>query len=100
MQKFTVHTGLAVPLDSANIDTDQIIPKQFLLAVDRLGFGAHLFHDWRYLDDAETKMPVRISGGVTGVRHGDTIEAAIDRADVGLYESKNAGKGTVTVHDA
>ena len=55
MQKFTVHTGLAVPLDSANIDTDQIIPKQFLLAVDRLGFGAHLFHDWRYLDDAETK---------------------------------------------
>ncbi len=55
MQKFTVHTGIAVPLDSANIDTDQIIPKQFLLAVDRKGFGAHLFHDWRYLDDAETK---------------------------------------------
>ena len=55
MQKFTVHKGVAVPLDSANIDTDQIIPKQFLLAVDRNGFGAHLFHDWRYLDDAETK---------------------------------------------
>ena len=54
MQKFTVHTGVAVPLDSANIDTDQIIPKQFLLAVDRNGFGKHLFHDWRYLDDAET----------------------------------------------
>lgn len=52
------------------------------------------------LDDAETKMPVRISGGVTNVRHGDTIEEAIDRADVGLYASKNAGKGTVTVHDA
>ena len=45
MQKFTVHKGVAVPLDSANIDTDQIIPKQFLLAVDRNGFGAHLFHD-------------------------------------------------------
>ena len=55
MQKFTVHKGVAVPLDSANIDTDQIIPKQFLLAVDRNGFGKHLFHDWRYLDDAETK---------------------------------------------
>ena len=55
MQKFTVHTGVAVPLDSANIDTDQIIPKQFSLAVDRNGFGKHLFHDWRYLDDAETK---------------------------------------------
>jgi len=55
MQKFTVHEGVAVPLDSANIDTDQIIPKQFLLAVNRKGFGVHLFHDWRYLDDAETK---------------------------------------------
>lgn len=54
MQKFTVHEGLAVPLDSANIDTDQIIPKQFLLAVNRKGFGVHLFHDLRYKDDAET----------------------------------------------
>lgn len=56
MQKFTVHEGVAVPLDSANIDTDQIIPKQFLLAVSRKGFGKHLFHDWRYLDEAETKL--------------------------------------------
>ncbi|MDY6323228.1 MAG: 3-isopropylmalate dehydratase small subunit [Succinivibrio sp.] len=55
MEKFTVHEGVAVPLDSANIDTDQIIPKQFLLAVSRKGFGKHLFHDWRYLDDAETQ---------------------------------------------
>lgn len=56
MQKFTVHEGVAVPLNSANIDTDQIIPKQFLLAVSRKGFGVHLFHDWRYLDDAETRL--------------------------------------------
>ncbi len=55
MEKFTLYEGVAVPLDSANIDTDQIIPKQFLLAVSRKGFGKHLFHDWRYLDDAETK---------------------------------------------
>lgn len=55
MQKFTIHEGITVPMDSANVDTDQIIPKQFLLAVDRDGFGQHLFHDWRYLDDAETK---------------------------------------------
>lgn len=55
MEKFTTHKGVAVPLDSANIDTDQIIPKQFLLAVNRKGFGVHLFHDWRYLDDAETR---------------------------------------------
>lgn len=52
MQAFTTHTGLAVIIDSANIDTDQIIPKQFLSKVTRDGFGVHLFHDWRYLDDA------------------------------------------------
>jgi len=52
MQPFTRHTGLAVMIDSANIDTDQIIPKQFLSKVTRDGFGVHLFHDWRYLDDA------------------------------------------------
>ncbi|WP_108944767.1 3-isopropylmalate dehydratase small subunit [Shewanella halifaxensis] len=52
MQPFTKHTGLAVILDSANVDTDQIIPKQFLSKVTRDGFGVHLFHDWRYLDDA------------------------------------------------
>ncbi len=52
MQPFTKHTGLAVIIDSANVDTDQIIPKQFLSKVTRDGFGIHLFHDWRYLDDA------------------------------------------------
>ncbi|MCL1115172.1 MULTISPECIES: 3-isopropylmalate dehydratase small subunit [Shewanella] len=55
MQAFTAHTGLAVVIDSANIDTDQIIPKQFLSKVTRDGFGVHLFHDWRYLDDAGDK---------------------------------------------
>ena len=55
MQKFTTHEGLAVPLDAANVDTDQIIPKQFLQAVTRTGFGVHLFNDWRYLDEAGTK---------------------------------------------
>ncbi|WP_127957392.1 3-isopropylmalate dehydratase small subunit [Serratia microhaemolytica] len=52
MAKFTQHTGLVVPLDAANVDTDAIIPKQFLQKVTRTGFGKHLFHDWRYLDDA------------------------------------------------
>ncbi|ARD20722.1 3-isopropylmalate dehydratase small subunit [Shewanella japonica] len=52
MQAFTQHTGLAVAIDSTNIDTDQIIPKQFLSKVTRDGFGVHLFHDWRYLDEA------------------------------------------------
>lgn len=50
-EKFTQHTGLVVPLDAANVDTDAIIPKQFLQKVTRVGFGAHLFNDWRFLDD-------------------------------------------------
>lgn len=52
MSGFKQHTGLVVPLDTANIDTDAIIPKQFLQKVTRTGFGKHLFHDWRFLDDA------------------------------------------------
>ena len=52
MQEFKQHTGLAAPLDAANVDTDQIIPKQFLQKVSKLGFGKHLFHDWRFQDDA------------------------------------------------
>ena len=56
MSGMTQHTGQAVPLDQANIDTDQIIPKQFLTAVTRKGYGKHLFHDWRYLD-LEEKVP-------------------------------------------
>src|SRR5499433_2854735 len=47
MQPFRTHTGLAVPLDRVNIDTDQIIPKQFLKRIERTGFGEFLFHDWR-----------------------------------------------------
>lgn len=52
MEKFSQHTGLVVPLDAANVDTDQIIPKQFLQKTERVGFGQHLFHDWRYLDSS------------------------------------------------
>ncbi|HRH46119.1 MAG TPA: 3-isopropylmalate dehydratase small subunit [Pyrinomonadaceae bacterium] len=51
MNKFTTHTGLAVPLYQANIDTDQIIPKQFLKSIKRTGFGANLFNDWRFNAD-------------------------------------------------
>ncbi|KOC88899.1 3-isopropylmalate dehydratase small subunit [Winslowiella iniecta] len=50
--KFTQHSGIVAPLDAANVDTDAIIPKQFLQKVTRTGFGVHLFNDWRYLDDA------------------------------------------------
>ena len=52
--KFTQHTGIVAPLDAANVDTDAIIPKQFLQKVTRTGFSQHLFHDWRFEDDAGT----------------------------------------------
>ena len=51
MQTFTTHTGLVVPMDRSNVDTDQIIPKQFLKRIERTGFGQFLFFDWRFLDD-------------------------------------------------
>jgi 3-isopropylmalate/(R)-2-methylmalate dehydratase small subunit len=53
MEKFTVHEGLVVPLDRANVDTDAIIPKQFLKSILRTGFGVNLFDEWRYLDHGE-----------------------------------------------
>ena len=53
MQPFRKHTGLCVPLNRINVDTDQIIPKQFLKRIERTGFGAYLFHDWRFRDNGE-----------------------------------------------
>ncbi|WP_298610155.1 3-isopropylmalate dehydratase small subunit [uncultured Thiothrix sp.] len=56
MEKFTVHTGLVVPLDRANVDTDAIIPKQYLKSIKRTGFGPTLFDDWRYTEPGEPGM--------------------------------------------
>jgi 3-isopropylmalate/(R)-2-methylmalate dehydratase small subunit len=56
MQAFTVHRGLVAPLDRANVDTDAIIPKQFLKSIKRTGFGPNLFDAWRYLDRGEPGM--------------------------------------------
>jgi 3-isopropylmalate/(R)-2-methylmalate dehydratase small subunit len=55
MLPFRVHTGLVAPLDMPNVDTDQIIPKQFLKRVARTGFGEFLFYDWRYEDDGRPR---------------------------------------------
>jgi len=51
MTPFTTHTGLVAPMDRSDVDTDQIIPKQFLKRIERTGFGQFLFFDWRFLDD-------------------------------------------------
>jgi 3-isopropylmalate/(R)-2-methylmalate dehydratase small subunit len=56
MQKFTVLHGLVAPLDRPNVDTDAIIPKQFLKSIKRSGFGPNLFDEWRYLDHGEPGM--------------------------------------------
>ena len=53
MQAFTVHKGLVAPMDRENVDTDAIIPKQFLKSIARTGFGPNLFDEWRYLDKGE-----------------------------------------------
>jgi 3-isopropylmalate/(R)-2-methylmalate dehydratase small subunit len=56
LEAFTVHEGLVAPLDRANVDTDAIIPKQFLKSIHRSGFGPNLFDEWRYLDHGEPGM--------------------------------------------
>jgi 3-isopropylmalate/(R)-2-methylmalate dehydratase small subunit len=56
MQPFTVHQGIVAPIDRANVDTDAIIPKQFLKSIKRSGFGPNLFDEWRYLDHGEPGM--------------------------------------------
>ena len=56
MKPFVTHTGILAPLDRANVDTDAIIPKQFLKSIKKTGFGPHLFDEWRYLDHGEPGM--------------------------------------------
>lgn len=56
MQAFTILSGLVAPLDRANVDTDAIIPKQFLKSIRRSGFGPNLFDEWRYLDQGEPEQ--------------------------------------------
>jgi len=57
MQAFTLHQGLVAPMDRENVDTDAIIPKQFLKSIARTGFGPNLFDEWRYLDKGEPGQP-------------------------------------------
>ena len=57
MEPFKKQTGIVAPLEALNVDTDQIIPKQFLKRIERTGYGDVLFYDWRYLDDGKTPNP-------------------------------------------
>ncbi len=75
MKPFTKHTGLVAPMDRANVDTDQIIPKQFLKRIERTGFGQFLFFDWRFLDDGspnpdfELNQPALSGASILLARH-------------------------------
>ncbi|MFZ2647816.1 MAG: 3-isopropylmalate dehydratase small subunit [Lactococcus chungangensis] len=88
MEKFTVYKGTTVPLMNDNIDTDQIIPKQFLKATDKTGFGKNMFFEWRYLNDGEVENPDFI------LNHPEYRQATI------LISGDNFGSGSSREHAA
>jgi len=85
MEPFVRHTGIAAPLDRANVDTDQIIPKQFLKRVERTGFGQYLFFDWRYGEDGSPNPEFELN---RPEYHGASI----------LLAGKNFGSGSSREH--
>jgi 3-isopropylmalate/(R)-2-methylmalate dehydratase small subunit len=86
MQKFTTHTGIVATMNRANVDTDQIIPKQFLKRIERTGFGQYLFFDWRFADDGETPNP-----------EFELNQPAVKGASI-LVTRKNFGSGSSREH--
>ncbi|REK13053.1 MAG: 3-isopropylmalate dehydratase small subunit [Planctomycetota bacterium] len=85
MEPFKQHTGLVAAMDRANVDTDQIIPKQFLKRIERTGFGEFLFFDWRFLDNGEPNPEFELN-------HPDLQEASI------LLARHNFGCGSSREH--
>jgi 3-isopropylmalate/(R)-2-methylmalate dehydratase small subunit len=85
MQPFRSHTGRVAALQRANVDTDQIIPKQFLKRIERTGFGAFLFHDWRYRSDGSTNAEFELN-------HPESVGASI------LLTGANFGCGSSREH--
>ncbi len=85
MRAFTTHTGLVAAMDRANVDTDQIIPKQFLKRIERTGFGEFLFFDWRYRDDTTDNPEFELN-------HPDVQGASI------LLARRNFGNGSSREH--
>lgn len=94
MKPFTVQRGIAAPLDRANVDTDAIIPKQYLKSVARSGFGPNAFDDWRYLDAGEPGMD-----HAKRRRNPDFVlnQAPFDRATI-LLARENFGCGSSREH--
>ena len=85
MQPFTTHHGTVVAMDRANVDTDQIIPKQFLKRIERTGFGQFLFFDWRFHDDGSPRADFELN------------QAAARKASI-LLARENFGSGSSREH--
>jgi 3-isopropylmalate/(R)-2-methylmalate dehydratase small subunit len=83
MEPLVKHTGVAALLNRINVDTDQIIPKQFLKKVERTGFGIHLFHDWRYNEDGSDNLEFELNNsnfkGATVLVTGDNFGCGSSR---------------------
>lgn len=86
MKSFTIHNGVVATMDRANVDTDQIIPKQFLKRIERTGFGQFLFFDWRFQED-----------GTTPNRDFELNQPAVRSASI-LVTRKNFGSGSSREH--
>lgn len=85
MQAFTKHSGIVATMDRANVDTDQIIPKQFLKRIERTGFGQYLFFDWRFLDNGQPNPNFELNAPIN------------QRASI-LIARRNFGSGSSREH--
>ena len=85
MQAFTIHQGIVATMDRANVDTDQIIPKQFLKRIERSGFGQFLFFDWRFNDDGSDNPSFELN------------QPAVSGASI-LVARRNFGSGSSREH--
>jgi 3-isopropylmalate/(R)-2-methylmalate dehydratase small subunit len=94
MEKFTVLEGLVAPMDRANVDTDAIIPKQFLKSIKKSGFGPNLFDEWRYMDHGEPGM----DNGARALNPGFVLNQARYRGAQILLARKNFGCGSSREH--
>ena len=94
MEPFHSHTGVVVPLDRANVDTDQIIPKQFLKSIRRTGFGDNLFDAWRYLDEGDIGM----NANERRVNHDFVLNAPRFADGIILLARDNFGCGSSREH--
>lgn len=94
MQAFRQHTGLVAPLDRANVDTDAIIPKQFLKSIKRTGFGENAFDEWRYMDHGEPGM----DNGKRPLNPNFVLNQARYQGATVLLARKNFGCGSSREH--